>query len=65
MKRAFVTGVTGYIGGSVAKRLRQDGYAVKGLVRTPAAGEANTLLAKYLVQLATHPLRTKQITIGA
>jgi nucleoside-diphosphate-sugar epimerase len=39
MKRAFVTGVTGYIGGSVARRLRQDGYAVKGLVRTPADGE--------------------------
>ncbi|MET0406419.1 MAG: NAD-dependent epimerase/dehydratase family protein [Cystobacter sp.] len=39
MKRAFVTGVTGYIGGSVARRLRQDGYSVKGLVRTPAAGE--------------------------
>ncbi|MFY0573735.1 NAD-dependent epimerase/dehydratase family protein [Cystobacter fuscus] len=39
MTRAFVTGVTGYIGGSVARRLRQGGYEVKGLVRTPADGE--------------------------
>lgn len=39
MKRAFVTGVTGYIGGSVARRLVLDGYDVVGLVRDPAAGE--------------------------
>ena len=37
MKRAFVTGVSGYIGGSVARRLAQDGFAVVGLVRDPAA----------------------------
>lgn len=37
MKRAFVTGVSGYIGGSVARRLAQDGLAVVGLVRDPAA----------------------------
>ena len=37
MKRAFVTGVSGYIGGSVARRLVQDGFAVVGLVRDPAA----------------------------
>lgn len=37
MKRAFVTGVSGYIGGSVARRLAQDGFSVVGLVRDPAA----------------------------
>lgn len=37
MKRAFVTGVSGYIGGSVARRLVQDGYAVTGIVRDPAS----------------------------
>ena len=37
MKRAFVTGVSGYIGGSVARRLAQDGFLVVGLVRDPAA----------------------------
>ncbi|MCY1053664.1 NAD-dependent epimerase/dehydratase family protein [Nannocystis sp. SCPEA4] len=37
MKRAFVTGVSGYIGGSVARRLVQDGYEVMGLVRDPAS----------------------------
>ncbi|MCY0990249.1 NAD-dependent epimerase/dehydratase family protein [Nannocystis sp. ILAH1] len=37
MKRAFVTGVSGYIGGSVARRLAQDGFAVVGLVRDPGA----------------------------
>ncbi|ATB44304.1 epimerase [Cystobacter fuscus] len=39
MKRAFVMGVTGYIGGSVARRLLRDGYQVTGLVRTQAASE--------------------------
>lgn len=37
MKRAFVTGVTGYIGGSVASRLIEGGFEVVGLVRDPAA----------------------------
>lgn len=35
MKRAFVTGAAGYIGGSVAVRLRQEGFDVIGLVRSP------------------------------
>ncbi|WP_245814989.1 NAD-dependent epimerase/dehydratase family protein [Cystobacter ferrugineus] len=39
MKRAFVMGVTGYIGGSVARRLLQEGYRVTGLVRTLEASE--------------------------
>jgi nucleoside-diphosphate-sugar epimerase len=33
MKRVFVTGVTGYIGGSVAHRLLRDGFEVSGLFR--------------------------------
>lgn len=36
----FMTGVTGYIGGSVAARLASSGYAIRGLVRDEAKGEA-------------------------
>lgn len=36
MVKIFVTGATGYIGGSVAERLVRDGHAVSGLVRNPA-----------------------------
>jgi|GEM_PF-100271 len=36
MQRAFVTGITGYIGGSVAEGLRRKGYSVTGVVRTQA-----------------------------
>ena len=32
--RVFITGATGYIGGSVAAKLLQNGHAVLGLVRT-------------------------------
>jgi nucleoside-diphosphate-sugar epimerase len=39
MKRAFVLGVTGYIGGSVARRLLREGYQVTGLVRAQEARE--------------------------
>ncbi|WP_437676242.1 NAD-dependent epimerase/dehydratase family protein [Sorangium sp. So ce131] len=34
MQRAFLTGAAGYIGGSVARRLRQEGFEVAGLVRS-------------------------------
>lgn len=37
MQRALLTGVTGYIGGSLAGRLRDAGYAVTVIVRDPAA----------------------------
>ena len=33
MKTVFMTGVTGYIGGSVAARLLKAGYHVNGLAR--------------------------------
>jgi nucleoside-diphosphate-sugar epimerase len=32
--KIFLTGVTGYIGGSVAERLLREGHAITGLVRT-------------------------------
>jgi len=32
--KIFVTGATGYIGGSVAERLLREGHTVTGLVRT-------------------------------
>jgi nucleoside-diphosphate-sugar epimerase len=37
--KLFVTGATGYIGGSVAVRLVRDGHAVSGLTRDAAKGE--------------------------
>ncbi len=36
----FVTGATGYIGGTIAARLLAAGHAVSGLVRDPAKAEA-------------------------
>ena len=33
--KIFVTGVTGYIGGSIAKTLIDEGHTVFGLVRDP------------------------------
>lgn len=42
--KVFVTGATGYIGGSVAHRLLQEGHSIVGLVRSEtAAGEARAL----------------------
>ncbi|MNR83729.1 hypothetical protein D3C72_145140 [compost metagenome] len=37
--KIFITGAAGYIGGSVAARLLQEGYTVRGLVRTPEQAE--------------------------
>ena len=38
--KVFVTGATGYIGGSVAARLLADGHAIAGLVRDAARADA-------------------------
>ncbi len=38
--KVFVTGATGYIGGSVAVRLVEAGHEVSGLTRSPEKGEA-------------------------
>ena len=43
IRNIFVTGVTGYIGGSVAQRLVENGYNVSGLVR-PESREKTDLL---------------------
>lgn len=38
--KIFVTGASGFIGGSVAARLAQAGHAIRGLVRDPAKRDA-------------------------
>ena len=38
----FVTGATGYIGGSVAVRLLRDGHRIRGLVRSPFPTRSTT-----------------------
>lgn len=38
--KVFITGATGYIGGSVAKVLLEAGHMVYGLVRSPDKLEA-------------------------
>lgn len=35
MKHAFITGITGFLGGAVARELMSDGYAITALVRDP------------------------------
>jgi nucleoside-diphosphate-sugar epimerase len=42
--KVFVTGATGYIGGSVAVRLIEDGHTVRGLTRDEAKGDALSAL---------------------
>ena len=38
--KIFVTGASGFIGGSVAARLVQAGHAVRGLIRDAAKADA-------------------------
>jgi len=51
MVKIFVSGATGYIGGSVVERLVRDGHAVTGLVRNVeearAAGHRARLVSEY------------------
>jgi len=37
--KIFMTGATGYIGGSVAERLMREGHTIAGLVRSESGGE--------------------------
>ncbi len=37
--KVFITGANGYVGGSVAVRLVQAGYTVRGLIRNPSRAE--------------------------
>jgi len=37
--KIFMTGATGYIGGSVAERLMREGHAITGLVRSESGAE--------------------------
>jgi len=37
--KIFLTGATGYIGGSVAERLRREGHAITGLVRSESGAK--------------------------
>ena len=48
--RVFLTGGTGFIGGEVARRLRERGDEVRALVRTPAKAEALRELGCELVE---------------
>ena len=43
--RILVTGATGFIGGLLARRLLDDGFAVRCLVRDPEAEAADALAA--------------------
>lgn len=49
MKRVFITGITGYIGGTVARKLLDKNYSVSGLVR-------NEDSAEKLKQLGIEPI---------
>ncbi|SHF33682.1 NAD-dependent epimerase/dehydratase family protein [Chryseobacterium sp. OV279] len=49
MKRIFITGITGYIGGTVARKLLDKNYSVSGLVR-------NEDSAEKLKQLGIEPI---------
>ena len=52
--RTLVTGVSGYVGGALAGRLRDDGHEVRGFARTPAR-----------VTAAVDELVTGDVTTGA
>lgn len=61
----FVTGVTGFIGGSVAVRLIEAGAKVRGLVRNPekaADAKALGMITPVIGNLADHALLTHEVT---
>ena len=56
--KIFITGAAGYIGGSIAERLRSEGHIVRGLVRrdTQAEGLATRGITPVLGDLDDHAL---------
>lgn len=57
-KRILVTGATGFIGGLLARRLLEDGFEVRCLVRDPeadAAGELEALGCEVVIADLTRP----------
>ena len=54
MKRAFVVGASGYIGGSVAARLVASGYSVTGLARS-ADKAARLRKQDFLIHILNDP----------
>ncbi|MBV9847210.1 MAG: NAD-dependent epimerase/dehydratase family protein [Kutzneria sp.] len=70
--RVFLTGATGYIGGSLAVRLVDEGHSVAGLVRSPAATDALRRLGIHPVggslddtALLTHEARQADAVVNA
>ncbi|MDT0269642.1 NAD-dependent epimerase/dehydratase family protein [Streptomyces sp. DSM 44915] len=70
--RVFVTGATGYIGGSVATRLRREGHQVDGLTRSPegarrlaASGVRPVLGTLDDVAVLTDAARTADAVVNA
>jgi nucleoside-diphosphate-sugar epimerase len=60
--KIFITGAAGYIGGSIAERLRSDGHAIRGLVRrdTQAAGLTARGITPVLGDLDDHALLMRE-----
>lgn len=63
-RNVFITGVTGYLGGSVADKLVKNGYNVTGLVRTDDAGKIE-LLEKRGIKSVTGSLDDIEILTRA
>ena len=41
--KIFMTGATGYIGGTIARRLLDDGHEIRGLVRDTEKGRTRAV----------------------
>jgi uncharacterized protein YbjT (DUF2867 family) len=64
--KAFVTGATGYIGGSIAEKLVASGHEVRGLVRsTEKEKEKIPLLKARGINLVVGTLDTPEILTSA
>jgi uncharacterized protein YbjT (DUF2867 family) len=54
--RIFLTGGTGFLGGEIARLLRERGDVVRGLVRAPAAAGATGKKAAAELGWSSRPL---------